>query len=286
MSRIANAIMNGTYNTDLNKPQLDIRYGGQQGWAPKVDEWINNQAYVSRPLTCIVLEVPKMFTAMTEPEKWIAAYKAMFELHSRTIEGLAQGLSVDWDEHTIGGDGNVQQEFVNVTRARSSPRHGIVEKYGRPFQSLLDIWIRYGMMDPETKFALLNHKVNGKANDLLADWYTGTNLYFEPCPLNKTVDKAWIITNMMPNGTGDITAKRDLTSGQEILNLDIEFSAIQQVGLGVNALAQKILDGLNANMLDPYTRPAWTTTDKQYGAEGRSAASKREDGGYSTSIKP
>ncbi len=70
------------------------------------------------------------------------------------------------------------------------------------------------------------------------------------------IDKAWITTNMFPMGNGDITGKRDLTTGQEILTLDIEFTGISQYGMGVNKFAQTILDGINTSHADPFMRPA------------------------------
>lgn len=253
MSRLTSAIMTGSYAAgNPERSMSDLREGGQHGWAPNLTEWISNQAYVSRPLICLMLEAPKMFSAMPDAPKWNASLKAMFELHSRSIEGLNAGLTVDTDEHAVGGAGEQQEEFTNVTRERSQPRHSLTDKYGRPIQTLLDYWIRYGMMDPDTKFALLGARGNENVKDLTADWYTATCIYIEPDPLHKTVDKAWLVTNMFPKGTGDIVGKRDLTSGQEVLNLDIEFAGIAQVGLGVNKFAQTLLDDINISNSDPF----------------------------------
>lgn len=257
MSRLSDAIISGAYSRDLDKPMLDTAFGGQQGWAPNLTEWVSNQAYVSRPVICLLVEAPKMFTVMPDSQKWIASLKALFELHARSIEGLSAGLTVDTDEHAVGGAGEQQEEIVNVTRERSQPRITWVEKYGRPIQSFLDYWIRYGMMDPETKFALLGTRGNSNVRDLLADWYGATCLFIEPDPLHQTVDKAWLTTNMFPKSTGEITSKRDLTSSQEILTLDIEFAGISQVGLGVNKFAQELLNAINIRNSDPFMKSAF-----------------------------
>lgn len=265
MSRLNDALLARGYNsanvgahtTDGQVPALDLRNGGMHGWAatPRLHEYVSNQAYVSRPLICVLLEAPKMFGSMPQPEIWRESLRALFEVHARSIEGLTMGLTVDTDEHAIGGGGEQQEEFVNVTRERSQPRFQFIEKYGRPIQKLIDYWIRYGMMDPETKFALLATRQledNLTPKDLLADWYTATCLFFEPDPLHLNVDKAWLTTNMFPKTTGDMTSKRDLTSGQEILTLDIEFSGMSQVGHGVNMLAQEILNKINIANADPF----------------------------------
>lgn len=257
MSRLTESIISGAYTRDIDRPILDLKFGGQQGWAPNLTEWVSNQAYVSRPLVCILLEAPKMFTVMPDSQKWISSLKALFELHARSIDGFNAGLKVDVEEHAIGGAGEQQQEIVNVTRERSQPKFQFVEKYGRPIQTFFEYWIRYGMMDPETKFALLGTMGKAEVKDLLADWYSASCLFFVPDPLHKKVDKAWITTNMFPLSNGDITAKRDLTAGQELLTLDIEFAGISQYGLGVNQFAQSILDNINTLNADPFMKPAF-----------------------------
>ena len=112
-------------------------------------------------------------------------------------------------------------------------------------------------MDPQTKFALMGTLNNNNVNDLLADWYSATCLFFVPDPLHKSVDKAWVTTNMMPQGLGEITAKRDLSSGQEILTLDVEFTGMSQYGLGVNKFAQTILDQISITNADPFMKPSF-----------------------------
>lgn len=258
MSRLADAILNGGYSRDIDRPMLDLKFGGQHGWAPNLTEYISNQAYVSRPLICLLVEPPRMFKVMPDSQKWIASLKALFELHARTIDGMSAGLKTDFDEHPVGGAGEMQQELVNITRERSQPKFTFIEKYGRPIQTLLDYWLRYGGMDPETKYALLGTMGKSEVKDMLADWYTATCIFIVPDPLHKTVDKAWLTTNMMPQGTGEITAKRDLTTSQEMLTLDIEFTGISQVGMGVNKFAQDLLNKMSIQNADPFMRSAFT----------------------------
>ena len=254
MSRLSDAILNGAYSTGNATPMTDLKYGGMNGYAPNLTEYISNQAYVSRPLTCIVLEFPMMFKYMPNPEKWQASVKALFEVHAKSIDGFNAGLTVDTDEHAIGGSNEMQQEIVNVTRARTEPQFNFTEKYGRPIQNLLEYWIRYGMMDPDTKTALIGTLGNVNVTDLLADWYSMTCLFYEADPLNRKIQKAWLTTNMYPLSTGDITAKRDLTASQEMLDLSITMAGISQYSSNVRDFAQRILDSINIAGADPYRR--------------------------------
>lgn len=265
MARLTDALMTPGVAYNLpgnNNPMLNLVNGGQHGYAPDLNSYISNQAYVSRPLICLVLQAPKIFTRHTNSEQWTSSLKSLFELHAKQIDGLNAGLTVDTDEHAVGGGGEMQEEIVNVTRARSQPSFTFQEKYGRPIQALLGYWIRYGLMDPETKYALMTTDPRYQATDQLADWYSATMMFIQPDPLHRNVDKAWLTTNMYPKSDGDVSAKRDLTSGQELLELNIEFSGISQVGLGVNAFAQRLLDGLSITGADPFTRNAFTTDAK------------------------
>lgn len=257
MSRLTEALIHGAYTRNIDRPMLDLKFGGQQGWAPNLTEWVSNQAYVSRPLICILVEAPRMFSVLPEPDKWVASLKALFELHARSIQGLKATLEVETTEHPVGGGKEQQEEVVNVTRERSQPSFTFIEKYGRPIQTFLDYWIRYGLMDPETKFALLSTLGKTEVNDLLADWYSATCLFIEPDPIHKNVDKAWLVTNMFPKSTGTIEAKRDLTSAQNILELEVEFTGLSQYGAGVNAFAQQVLNNINTLYADPFFRPSF-----------------------------
>lgn len=257
MARLTEAILGQkAFGGNANQPMLDLTYGGQHGWAPNLTEWVSNQAYVRRNLVCVLLEAPRFFTLMPDPAKWVSTLKSLLELHCRSIEGFNAALTVDTDEHPVGGAGEMQQEVINVTRARTEPSFTFVEKYGRPIQTFIQHWIQYALMDPETKYALVGTLEN-KPEDLLADWFSCSALFFEPDPTHRKVVQAWVTTNMFPKETGEIVGKRDLTSASEILNLTIPFTGISQYGLGVNLFAQKILDGININNANPYTRKSF-----------------------------
>lgn len=258
MGRLTDALITDAYaGTAGLAPTLNLALGGQHGWSPNLTEWINNQAYVSRPAYCMLLEAPEMFKHLPNGPKWVQALKSLFELHAYSFEGLNAELKVETDTHDVGGAGEKQHEVVNVTREASTPKFSFVEKYGRPIQILHEYWIRYGLMDPDTKYAMLNTLGVATVKDMLADWYSATLLFVVPDPLHKTVDRAWVTTNVFPFSAGTNTAKRDLKTGQEILIHDIEYSGISQYGLGVNAFAQTLLDAINVKNADPFMRKSF-----------------------------
>jgi hypothetical protein len=263
----------------IKQPILDLTMGGQHGWSPVLKEWISNQAYVRRQLIPILLEAPEFFKFMDAGDganKWVATLRALVELHPRTIEGFSAGLTVELDEHPVGGGGEMQQEFTDVKRARSEPVFTFTEKYGMPIQAFLYNWITYGLMDPETKTAMVGtlEGSNGNADsyppNMLASWYSMTMMFIEPDPTHRKVQKAWITTNMFPKGTGEIIGKRDLTTASEVLNLNVEFTGVSQYNLGTVLAAQEILDWINITNANPYLREAFVSaigTDVLTGTE-------------------
>lgn len=257
MARLDNALLDGkAFGKDTTNAVLDLTHGGQFSWSPNHSEWINNQAYIRRNLVPIVLEAPRFFQLMPNPDVWVSCFKALIEKHCRTIDGYQAGLKVSFDDHPVGGAGEMHQEVTDVKRDRSEPVFTFIEKYGRPIQTFIEYWIRYGMMDPETKYAMVGTLANNVPSDLLADWFTGTILVFEPNPLHNKIEKAWITTNFAPQNNGEVIGKRDLTAASELLTLSIPFTGISQYGLGVNKFAQEILDNIKMANANPFNAPA------------------------------
>ena len=255
MARVTEALLGAKAWSQGNDKlqQLNPAFGGQFGWATNPAEWVSAQAYVPRNLIPLVLESPRFFSKMPDPDKWVTAWKVLIEKHARTIEGLKAGLTVDVAEHAFGGAGEVFQEFTDVKRERSTISIGLVDKYGNVFQNFLERWITYGMMHPETKTPLTSTMSDGPT-DNLADWYSGTVAFIEPDPTGKKVIRCWISTNMFPQGTGPIEGKMDKTSALSIKELSLEFTSISFINEGTRVFGQELLDAINMTWANPQLR--------------------------------
>jgi len=82
-------------------------------------------------------------------------------------------------------------------------------------------------------------------------------LFIEPDVTHQKVVKSWLVTNMWPQGTGEIEGRRDLTAAGEPTTLNITFTGISQFGAGVDVFAQQILDSINITGANPSMRPAF-----------------------------
>lgn len=257
-ARLAEALMAGqAFSRGRLTPQLDLQYGGQHGYTPNHGEWVSTTHYVRRNLVCLLLEAPKGFQDMPDPDFMVSALKSMVEVQALSWEGFNMGLEVEWAETAVSGGNEMFQDIVNVTRTRTVPKCKLKEMYGRPIQNFLDMWIRYLMMDPDTKAPMLSTIAGLKPNDQLADTYACTMLFYEPDPTYTKIAKSWLVCNMMPKGTGAIEGKRDLTAPGEPLEIDLEWSGLAMSGLGIDAFAQQIMDQMILANANPFLRNSY-----------------------------
>ncbi len=257
VKRVAEAIIeqNG-YGRGHTSPMLDLAYGAQMGFSPDLREWVSNAAYVRRHIFCLLIEAPRFFQLMPEPQKWVQALRMLFEMHPLTIEGLNAGLTVDTDETPVGGGGEMQQEVTNVTRARTQPSFSWNDKYGAPINVFLRNWIEFGLMNPQSKVANVGTLTGERPQDMLPDWYSATAIFIEPDPTHRKVVRSWLCTNMFPLSDGEVIGSRDLRSAMNLSTLNVEFSAIAQYGLGVDIFAQQLMDRLVLDNANPHLRPS------------------------------
>lgn len=263
------------YAQGRQNTMLDLRYGGQMGYAPQLNQIISNQPYISRPLIALLIEAPLGFNDLPNSAYWIETLRSLVELRALKITGLAGALEVvTEDTSPVGGAGEMHQDFTNVTRERSNPQFTWQEAYGLPIKSFLEGWVTNLMMDPNSKVAnVATLKAAGqRPNAMLADYYGMTVAFIEPDPTHTKVVKAWLCTNMFPTGRlGTVEGQRDLTQAGQQVAYDITFTAISQVGLGVDFYCQQLLDNINILGANPMARKAFTQYDTNNGGLGEGA---------------
>lgn len=258
MSRLADTILeNKAYNQYGRQAMVDIRKGGQNGISPDYSAYVSSAAYVRRNLIAILIEAPRGFQDLENPDYWVSTLKNLVELAPKSIEGLQQTLSVEHIDNPFGGAGEIQQDISNVTRARSSPSFTWNEKYGKSVAAFLNGWVLNLIMDPETKYPRVVNN-SEKPTDLLPDYTGMTVLFMEPDPTGTKVITAWLSTNMRPNDqVAEITGRRDITAAMEGQDYSVEFTALTQVGEGVNAFAQELLDNMTLTGANPNLQEAF-----------------------------
>ena len=237
-------------------PSLDLRHGGQWGLLPRIGgvkdgkaihEWMYNQAYMRRDIIPIVLQTPRLFDMLPNKEAWHASYKALWEVHARVIDGLNSSLTVETGEKESGLEGATFKEPTNVTREVTNVTTTLDEKYGIPFEILLDTLVRYGLMDPDTKAPLITTLPDADKIDVYTpEWYSGVVLFIEPDVLLRRPIHAWLVSNLFPTSVPDIIGRKEKKTAREMKELSIEWGgfALPPTNRHVMDLANEILDGL------------------------------------------
>lgn len=259
MSRLTDAILpSGTGPASgMQAPMIDLRMGGQQGYDLALDQWVSNQAYAPKSLICLLVEAPRGFQLLPNPDVHVGTLRSLVELQAQSISGLTATLEVELASTAIGGAGQVQEDFINVTQAVSKPQFKWGEKYGMAVANFMYSWITNLIMDPNTKYPNVITLGANKPTDTLADLYAATMIFIEPDPTHSKVLKSWLVTNMYPTSSGEITARRDLSTAAETVTHDITFTGISQYGVGVNKFAQTLLDSISTVGANPQHRASF-----------------------------
>ena len=240
---------------------LDLSFGGQFGHAPAHDQWVSNQQDVPNNIVLALVEPPRMYKEIIpNGDKWIAALKAFFELHPKNVTGFNSHLTVNVATAPVGGAGEQHHDVVNVVREPSVLVITGMDKSGRPVYNLLDHWVRYGLMSPDTKYPLAS-SMDPNVTDWLPDMYSATILAYEPDNNFRRVRDAWLTTNVYPLSTPTRSGQRDLTADLVTAEYSITFSGTTTTGPGVRAMAQRWLDKANGLSLNPYNQNSFITEE-------------------------
>lgn len=231
--------------------------GGANGYSAPYDAYVSNAAYVQQNLKVFVIDVPRGFEDIDSTGGMALAYKAMIELHSKSITGIQSGLEAEFHDTPFGGANEIQQTLMNITRQRSVPVHTHDEKWGLPFYRIYNTWMRYLGMNPDTKIPEIVNMGLKELPDFLPDYTTATHLYVETDITARRVIEAWLVSNIFPTTDGGRDAQKQAApaagQGREF---QVEMSAITQMGKGVNDFAQLVIDNLALTGANPSFMPA------------------------------
>lgn len=260
MSRLQGTLINGlSYDQgrEGQARQVDLSLGGQYGYQPNFDAYVSNTGYRPQNIIALLLEAPRGFQFLPNPEKSIAVLKALIENQSKQITGLNRGLEIESSERPFGAGGHQQNDPTNVTETQSTPTHVWDERHGSPVHNFWEYYVRNLIAEPITKQPGFMNQSEEPPTDHLTDMFTFTTLYIEPDPLRRHVVAAWLSTQMYPTEVPSLESQKDPTTGQDVPEVSIEMNALTMRSRGVDQFAQEILDGLNYINAGPMQRPSF-----------------------------
>lgn len=252
-------IPSGLWHSRSENKLIDVRKGGQFGWSSDYDGIVNSTPHTSNNVICRVLQSPRGFNLLPDQEAqyWHASWKALFELHPKSISGLNRTLNPSWNGVNFNGTGEEIEVPIGMQRAKSDVTMSFYEKYGRIITRMVESYHRLYIMDEDTKHPGIAMLHGDNMHDGLLDFYTWTMIFIEPGRYLEQVNSAWLVTNMGIKNSVDFIGKRDKTGNNDTLEFDLQFSGVAQVGWGVDAVASEILKQMRATQADPYRAPAF-----------------------------
>lgn len=259
MSVRINEVIAGTngYGELSRAPLLNMAPGGQHGHQSDLRYILSSQDYISRQLICKVLRTPTLLKNMPNGQRYVEAIVQLFETYAQTWEGFTRTLTTATADTPISGSGEVFQSIAKTTRGRTEPVMGLPDKYNGSVTRLMEWWQQELLSDPDTQIAnfYTRRDVSNMPTDHLADRYSCVALFFETDPTFQFPTKAWLVGNMFPLSSGEITARRDKTAEGELNQLSIPFAGYAQVGLGVDDLAMRVMRSMTISGTNPNYKP-------------------------------
>ncbi len=242
-------------------PSLNPRYGDSQGFNPDWDNFDSHTPHLRRNMIAIVLAPPAGFADIDPSGSMARIFKALVELHAKTIDGVQGTVEWEYQSTAYGGAGEEHFRVSDAKISPTTPSFVWVEKEGKPIKRFFDAWGRGLLMDPYNKVpyvvSMKNNRDYWKRQLLLPSYQGATVMFIEPDATNQFALDAFLSTNMQPETSGENTQRRELSAGGEILEYTIGFKATTQTGPGVRSVANRLMQTLDLRNAQSTLVPAF-----------------------------
>ena len=198
-SLIANG---GAFAASPSSYIANLADGGQVGFGPLLANLDANTPPVYLPLQLVVTHVPTLFNYI---ENGTEIFKALFETHLVSMEGLDFSYSMEIDGTPVGRDGQMQNVPTKQVRSQISPTCMWPEKIGNVVFNLGRVWMN-AMHDIDTQAASMAGIIpSGTAlPPLVASMYAADIMLiqYDSTYRPENIIDAFALTNFFPTEIG------------------------------------------------------------------------------------
>lgn len=245
-SLIANG---GQFGSTTTSSIANVIDGGQLGFGPNLPNLDANTPVVYLPLQIIVTHVPTIFTYIDNgPE----IFKALFENHMVSMEGIDYTYTMETDGTPVGRDGQLQHVPTKQTRSQISPVCTWPEKLGNLVWNFGKVWSN-AMHDPDTQAASLASLIPAGTAlpPLVASMYAADLMciQYDTTMRPENILGAFAITNFFPTERGSPGYAYNATETHRP-DRSFTFTGIVQDNDNVIASAKAIASLLNLHTVD------------------------------------
>lgn len=149
MARMNSALVanGGRFGPSPNSYVANVKDGGQLGFGPVLRNLDANTPPVFLPVQVVVTQVPRIFQYISGG---VDLFKALFETHMISMEGIDFTYSMETDGTPVGRDGQMQMVPTKQTRSQISPTCMWPEKIGNLVFNFGRVWMNM-MRDVDTQ---------------------------------------------------------------------------------------------------------------------------------------
>lgn len=140
---------NGIWGSGHSVPTASVNIVGQNGIGIEYRALDAAVPQVRQDVICVLLEAPRAFSYLPNPEYCYAAWKELFESLPETIEGLDQTIKTEMVQRNVGAT-EVISTVGRTTRERSEPTHKYVDGLGYNISRFFDMYQLMLYADPVT----------------------------------------------------------------------------------------------------------------------------------------
>lgn len=224
---------------DLSKrPVINGEKGGQWGWAGNIFEYVSSQPHIEQQAWCVTLSTPGAFSKLPAGMALHSLCKAFFENRTVSFDGLREQTQVSFGE--IKWDGTTLSVPSGSTRSLGNPTHVVNDVEGESFTKMIDVWVRWLMMDPKLqapKIVTLDDP-----GDMLIDDISAACIYWTPTRNMRDIAHAQLVVGMMPRETVAIELRRNKEDEGQIRVINTEFTgAVEHDTYAVKEIARAML---------------------------------------------
>lgn len=204
---------NGAFGGPKFNNVLNIQQGGQLGIGPRVVSMDGGTPLALNCCHVYVLQMPKFWDRFPATQ---AAYKSMIELNATSIDGIDLNYTLEFSDVEAGHDGQMASMPIKTKRSPVNPSVTVNEVGGNLFWNLNYLWLKH-ISHPDTCASLLSAIFDERE---VPDWVWSTFsmswLVIQPDPtgLPDRMVEAAVITNIIPQETGNLGMKRAIGQGE------------------------------------------------------------------------
>jgi hypothetical protein len=213
---------------------------------------------VFTPAVGIVLRTPTMYDYNPKIGRMM---KAIMECQAKQVTGIDVGYNLEKSETPVGHDGQQMHVPTKTKRKQPTPSFVFQEVTGNLIWNMFRQWM-WDIQHPDISAAFLRNDdvpaYTSSAISMSMLW-----IQFDPTMRTENIIDCVLLTNMLPDETGDLGMERNIAQGQ-IRERTINFTCIAQHNDYVREVGAKIADELDFTRVNYSSqRPAREVIDQK-----------------------